>query len=149
MNKINWINGQAGGTPLSAENLNQMQDNIEDAIDEVQSIAEKIIKESGNTTVDGKIIYYIKFDDGTLIQYGRDTGIDNNYRQVNFAVNFTNTPYVVANTEIFDDNYVHFTQIYNIGISGFRCVVRYAGASGGIWSKGSNSFTWLAIGRWK
>ena len=31
MTKINWINGQAGGTPLSAENLNQMQDNIEEA----------------------------------------------------------------------------------------------------------------------
>ena len=37
MNKINWINGQAGGTPLSAENLNQMQDNIEDAIDAVDN----------------------------------------------------------------------------------------------------------------
>ena len=34
MNKINWVNGQSGGTPLSAENLNLMQDNIEDAIDE-------------------------------------------------------------------------------------------------------------------
>lgn len=35
MVKINWINGQAGGTPLSAENLNQMEDNIESAIDTV------------------------------------------------------------------------------------------------------------------
>ena len=43
MNKINWINGQAGGTPLSAENLNQMQNNIEEAIDEVD---EKISKAS-------------------------------------------------------------------------------------------------------
>lgn len=34
MEKINWINGQAGGTPLSAENLNQMQDNIENAIED-------------------------------------------------------------------------------------------------------------------
>lgn len=44
MNKINWINGQAGGTPLSAENLNQMQDNIEDAIDEVESVLNEKIK---------------------------------------------------------------------------------------------------------
>lgn len=48
MNKINWINGQAGGTPLSAENLNQMQDNIEDAIDDVDekfnySTTEKVV----------------------------------------------------------------------------------------------------------
>ena len=34
MKKINWINGQAGGTPLSAENLNLLQDNIEEAIEE-------------------------------------------------------------------------------------------------------------------
>lgn len=134
-------------------NIVQVETDSQDDVyscDYINNLVEgKIIKESGNTTVDGKIIYYIKFDDGTLIQYGRNTGIENNYRQVNFAVNFTNTPYVVANTEVFDDNYVHLTQIYNIGISGFRCVVRYAGASGGIWSKGSNSFTWLAIGRWK
>lgn len=35
MDKINWINGQAGGTPLSAENLNLMEDNIETAINTV------------------------------------------------------------------------------------------------------------------
>lgn len=28
MGKFNWINGQSGGTPLSAENLNQMQDSL-------------------------------------------------------------------------------------------------------------------------
>lgn len=38
MEKINWINGQAGGTPLSAENLNQMQDNIEVAIEELKPV---------------------------------------------------------------------------------------------------------------
>ena len=37
MNKINWINGQSGGTPLSAENLNLMQNNIEDAIPDVKT----------------------------------------------------------------------------------------------------------------
>lgn len=58
MNKINWINGQAGGTPLSAENLNQMQDNAEEAIDEVDeklnySTEEKVV----GTWIDGKPIY--------------------------------------------------------------------------------------------
>lgn len=62
MDKITWINGQAGGTPLSAENLNQMEDNIENAIDDVQTYAESIV-ESG-TNVNGK---YIKFKDGTMI----------------------------------------------------------------------------------
>ena len=49
MEKINWINGQAGGTPLSAENLNQMQTNIEDAIDEVNT--------SLNTKITGTSLY--------------------------------------------------------------------------------------------
>lgn len=35
MEKINWVNGQAGGTPLSAENMNQMQDYIEEAINNI------------------------------------------------------------------------------------------------------------------
>lgn len=60
MNKINWINGQAGGTPLSAENLNQMQDNIEDAIDDVDekfnySTTEKVV----GTWIDRKPLYEI------------------------------------------------------------------------------------------
>lgn len=41
MEKINWINGQAGGTPLSAENLNQMQDNIEKEITKQQEVLNK------------------------------------------------------------------------------------------------------------
>lgn len=62
MDKIVWINGQAGGTPLSAENLNQQETNMENAIDDVQTYAESIV-ESG-TNVNGK---YIKFKDGTMI----------------------------------------------------------------------------------
>lgn len=62
MDKITWINGQAGGTPLSAENLNQMEDNIETAINDVQTYAEGIV-ESG-TNVNGK---YIKYKDGTMV----------------------------------------------------------------------------------
>lgn len=42
MEKINWINGQSGGTPLSAENLNLMQDNAENAINEVATTLEQL-----------------------------------------------------------------------------------------------------------
>ena len=62
MNKINWINGQAGGTPLSAENLNQMQDNIEDAIEEVRdelspSTTYTTEEQKIGTWINGKPIY--------------------------------------------------------------------------------------------
>ncbi|MBQ3415934.1 MAG: hypothetical protein IJH39_11515 [Clostridia bacterium] len=67
MEKINWINGQAGGTPLSAENLNQMQDNIEEAIDEVDdklnySTTETCVRE----WIDGKSLYMKVVNLGTL-----------------------------------------------------------------------------------
>ena len=55
MNKINWINGQAGGTPLSAENLNQMQDNIEDAIEEVDEKVEGTVLYNNATGTTGNI----------------------------------------------------------------------------------------------
>ena len=71
MEKINWINGQAGGTPLSAENLNRMQDNIEEAINEVDdklnySTTEKRI----GTWIDGKPLYRKVVDFGTLPSNG-------------------------------------------------------------------------------
>ena len=55
MNKINWINGQAGGTPLSAENLNQMQDNIEEAINEVDEKMQGTVLYSNETGTIGNI----------------------------------------------------------------------------------------------
>lgn len=54
MDKINWINGQNGGTPLSAENLNLMQENIETAIYEVDENAKPSVitaSMSGNHTL--------------------------------------------------------------------------------------------------
>lgn len=37
MDKINFQNHKSGGTPVNAANLNQMQDNIENAINEVST----------------------------------------------------------------------------------------------------------------
>lgn len=62
MDRITWINGQAGGTSLSAENLNQMETNIENAINNVQTYAESIV--ASGTNVNGK---YIKYKDGTMV----------------------------------------------------------------------------------
>lgn len=93
MNKINWINGQAGGTPLSAENLNQMQDNIEDAIDDVDekfnySTTEKVV----GTWIDGKPIYQKTFvgnwaNDASIIL--NDESIDNFIDIVGWANSLT------------------------------------------------------------
>lgn len=57
MEKINWINGQAGGTPLSAENLNLMQDNIENAIDGTV-LYNNTIGTTGNVTLSDSVANY-------------------------------------------------------------------------------------------
>ena len=51
MEKINWINGQSGGTPISAENLNLMQDNAEEAIKEVTANLEQLKIDVTNSNV--------------------------------------------------------------------------------------------------
>lgn len=80
MDKINWINGQAGGTPLSAENLNLMQDNIEDAIDDSQTLIEGTTLYSNSEGTAGditltdnlsnyskvEIVYYVSYGDGNV-----------------------------------------------------------------------------------
>lgn len=64
MEKINWINGQAGGTPLSAENLNQMQDNIEDAIEDLKNNVTTGQEVVTNQYIDGKRVYTKRIDCG-------------------------------------------------------------------------------------
>lgn len=75
MNKINWINGQAGGTPLSAENLNLMQTYTEDAINEVVAKMQGTVLYSNNAgTKDDSITFTGgTISEGELIEilYGR------------------------------------------------------------------------------
>ena len=56
--RINWQDGESGGTPLSAENLNKMDMQIEQNTSDIASIIESGSNTNGN---------YIKFADGTMI----------------------------------------------------------------------------------
>lgn len=56
--RINWQDGESGGTPLSAENLNKMDIQIEQNTSDIASIIESGSNENGN---------YIKYSDGTMI----------------------------------------------------------------------------------
>ena len=66
MNKIKFENLPSKKTPLSAEILNIMQDNIEKAIDNAVG---KIIESGSNSNGE-----YIKFSDGTMICYKKFSG---------------------------------------------------------------------------
>lgn len=58
MNKINFQDLPDTTTPLNANNMNQLQTNIEDAIDGIIE------------TVEGTNATAVKYADGTLVQYG-------------------------------------------------------------------------------
>lgn len=126
-----------GNTPLSAENLKKMEDNMEEAVAEVVTKGEN---------AKGA---YIKFVDGTMIQHGYSFGIDNDARLITYPVAFNSIPTVCCNTTIYDSNYIHLTEVFNIQETSFKVAVRYCSSSGGAWGIGSNYFNWIAIGRWK
>lgn len=56
--RINWQDGENGGTPLSADNLNKMDEQIEKNTNNILSIIESGSNENGD---------YIKFSNGTMI----------------------------------------------------------------------------------
>lgn len=126
-----------GNTPLSAENLKKMENNIEEAIAEVVTKGENA---KGS---------YIKFVDGTMIQYGYNSGIDNGSRTVSYPIAFTAIPTVCCNITVYDSSYIHLTEVFNIQETDFKVAVRYCSSSGGSWGIGSNYFNWIAIGKWK
>lgn len=116
MEKINWINGQSGGTPLSAENLNLMQDNAENAIDEVATTLEQLKTDVENkhtysteeqvigTWIDGKPLYR-----KTLVYNGAVTGT--NY------IDLTSLNYefiVIKETSLIRSNFIFSPVRYNM-----------------------------------
>lgn len=154
MNKINFENLPSTNTPLSAENLNLMQDNIEDAIsnsliDAKDYTDTKGITESGSNA-NGS---YIKYDDGTMICYiykGFNLNITKQFEGVYyensgdilFPQEFISTPIINITARGLAGGGYSFYTIENNKFSGF------------IWKTQSKSDAnlWLMItayGRWK
>lgn len=67
MQKIDWINGQAGGTPLSAENLNLMESYIESEFSnqagDITDVSDELTKLETYSTTEQKIGKWINGDD--------------------------------------------------------------------------------------
>lgn len=142
MKKINFVNNDA--PYLSAENLNQMQDNIEEAIGE--------IVESG--TSGG--IDYIKYGNGTLIQHFIQTITTSESRNaggltyysgevsIDLPIPFVNTSYrIFANVAMANMNY--FAQSYGAPISNNRMQISFASTE----QNGTRPIHVFAIGKWK
>lgn len=144
MNKINFENLPSTNTPLNAENLNAMQNNIENAINN--------ILQSGTTNN----VNYIKYIDGTLIQYGkvtlqsytgRSSGGLTYWSQettITLPVSFLNVNYSVT-TNVNLANMNNFAQSYG-AIEGVNQVkISFVSTV----DKDNRNVDFICIGRWK
>lgn len=152
MDKIEFKSGKNGGTPVSSNNLNQMQTNIENAINE---ISEVITNENGTA---------IKYSNGIMICKHKTTGksftcnanitgryyfTDTNNSEENtyiwrFPEKFISADDLVANVSVRSNAYV----MTGMGNMSTDYVAAYAVTP---YAVSSCSFTWnfIAIGRWK
>ncbi len=90
---------------------------------------------------------YIKYPDGTMIQWGRYSG-DGTTKP--FLLGFVGAhPVLTASVDIgaFDNVFVASAEV--IDLVSFRVWVTYQPNSGGAWSRSGQSYNWQAIGRWK
>ena len=144
MNKINFQNLPSTATPLNAENLNQMQSNIENAINN--------ILQSGTTNN----VNYIKYIDGTLIQYGKVTLQSYTRRSsggltywsqgttITLPVSFLNVNYSVT-TNVSSANMNNFAQSYGAIESVNRVKISFASTA----DEDNRDIDFICIGRWK
>lgn len=124
-------------TPLNADNLNQLQTNVENALGS--------IVESGSNS-NG---YWIKYSDGTMICTGTGSGTNGGSTTKTFAQTFINIPTVIGLPTQSPDNYFIGLTVRNIKNSTAVFTVFYVQFGTNSWGLGSNTFNYVAIGRWK
>lgn len=136
---INYENLPSTNTPLNATNLNSMQ-----------------VEESGNNS-NG---YYIKYNDGTLIQWNTttvtDQAINSHYGD---SVLYTGTRTVIFPISFIDTNYSAFCGEFHWGTSASWGVVYNKNSTNWMTlmiydfytrNSGTNTLvSWTAIGKWK
>ena len=144
MTKINFTNLPNTSTPLNATNMNALQTNIENAIN-------AIISQGSNSSAK-----YIKFSDGTLIQYGkvtlqaytrRSSGGLTYWSQettITLPVSFLNVNYSVT-TNVNLANMNNFAQSYG-AIEGVNQVkISFVSTA----DEDNRNIDFICIGRWK
>lgn len=137
MSKITWADkvaldpqpGVAEENKVTPTNMNEIKYAIND-------IDDKKINSSGTN--------YIKFEDGTMICYGKSNGVNNSYRTVYFPIEFIDVPFFVATALSLDSNFQITAQYDNVTTSSVGVQIHY-----GPNQVGANNFTWIAIGKWK
>ena len=142
MEKINFINGQS--PYISATNLNNLQNNVENAIN---GIIESGSNANGN---------YIKYADGTLIQYGNVSLTTSDNRSaggltyyststtINFPISFKDSSYsAFSNVLLANMNY--FCNSYMASNDASTCNLAFVSTA----NNETRGIHWMAIGKWK
>ena len=142
MNKIDFVNN--GQPAINDTNLNQMQTNIENAIN---GIIESGSNANGN---------YIKYADGTLIQYGNVTLTTSENRiaggltyystatTINFPISFKDSSYsAFSNVLLANMNY--FCNSYMASNDASSCNLSFVSTA----NNETRVIHWMAIGKWK
>lgn len=150
MEKINFVNLPSTNTPMNAENLNQMQDNVENAIN---GIIESGSNENGS---------WIKWADGTMIitqEFSRTVSINVQsgvmyYCSLHdipaYPVSFTKVD--STNVTVYNNNILTANPYCNSKTSGShlnQCCTRILVYAPEILPDETILFNVIAIGRWK
>lgn len=112
--------------------------------DEVPYGYEKVDDMSGDN--------FIKYEDGTMICWGKSKGIDGSYQTVVFPQEFSTIPICTVSGEgTITNNYFIYAQICGITTTDLKVAVYYKTRTdtSGAFGVGGNTFYWNAIGRWK
>ena len=125
MEKINFVNGTAPA--LNATNLNQMQKNVEKAIDDTIKV------ETNKVTLKDTV----KIECGTLTDVTVPASSYTAYT-VNFSKEFTNPPVVIVTPK---GNYNIICQVSYVNTNEFVLNVRSADG----YERTNRSFGWIAI----
>ena len=133
----------SGATPLSANNLNAMQDGI---YEDINSVVESGSNENGQ---------YIKFADGTMICCGRKIESTTTWTQWGYAINWDATNPVTFPQSFLNVYYCNAMACGGYAAGVIRCRFDNNGIFGITFSRADGlrdadiEYSWIAIGRWK
>lgn len=148
MNKINFQNLPSKETPINSTNLNQIQENMEEAVDElkIQTITSNsgiAIKFPDGIMICSGTVYTGTIEQSAWSNWGSLTSVDKSL-SINFPVPFVSKPTITATNSSMGNNYwivrciATASQITSLSMS-----------RGTIPSSSDYGFSYTAIGRWK
>lgn len=152
MQKINFENKPSTNSPINASNLNLLQDNIDDAINEVHGIGTTYVNDTNPSALFGGTWEQVKtFAGGELLAYGWAYNGSTNNTKMNKDENLTFSNTIIPNKKYSITNYLENILIFDSGtfkintkniVGLIEADINFSGSfegNGGIWWKGNEN----------